>query len=476
MIPPPPLDEFDFSSDFPREAGFGATFDFSDDFGVNFGAAFSFDSQFGDSSISSGSRSFQYDNVEQNLQLRRRRHRRQRQPNRCFQIKSMKKSCWYLNFTKPGMTHNLTHELSSSDCFGKIHSWFHMPLVKVEVLTSTLINRGYIVPLRSHHCRSEFQERSELLVMSVLHLLASGASFQSCKVLCNISTLEVRTFFFLFLDAIIDMKYEYVSLPQNMTELNHVFKYYKDVGLPGCVGSMDVVHVKWAHCPAGDYNRAKGKEGHPTLAFQCIIDYNCQILSFYGPQFGTRNNKDIVKMDVNVKAIQTKQIFKDSYWRYYNSEESVLFERGMYLICDNGYLRWPTFICPYAQVDKSTVEGFFSTDIKSVCKDVECTFGIMKMLWQILNNGFKYGNIKICEKIFITCCCLHNVLIDLMERNNVRVGRGYPIEDDGVWLDGHTTNLDINAMDRFLSVRFGMRRLLWVTHLCIFQEKGTIKE
>jgi hypothetical protein len=66
-----------------------------------------------------------------------------------------------------------------------------MPLVKVEVLMSTLINRGYIVPLRLHHCRSELRERSELLVMSALHLLASGASFWSCKVLCNISTSEV---------------------------------------------------------------------------------------------------------------------------------------------------------------------------------------------------------------------------------------------------------------------------------------------
>ena len=100
----------------------------------------------------------------------------------------------------------------------------------------------------------------------------------------------------------------------------------------------------------------------------------------------------------------------------------------------------------------------------------------MKKRWQILNNGFKYCDIKICEKIFITCCCLHNFLVDLMERNNVRVGCGYPIEDDGVWLDGHTTNPDINATDRFLSVRFGMRRLLLATYLCVFQEKGAIKE
>jgi hypothetical protein len=261
--------------------------------------------------------------------------------------------------------------------------------------------------------------------MSALHLLASGASFWLCKVLCNVSTLEVRNFFPLFLDAIVNMKDEYVSLPHNLTKLNQVFKYYEAAGLSSCVGSMDVVHVKWANCPSGDFNPAKGKEGYPTLAFQCITDYNCRLMSFNGPQFGTRNDKDFVKRVVNVKAICTKPLFKYSCWCYYNVEGSVRFERGMYLICDNGYLHWPTSICLCAQVDKSTLEGYFSTNIESVCKDVECTFGITKKRWQILNNGFKYRDINICEKIFINCCCLHNFFLDLMEQNTVRVGRGY---------------------------------------------------
>jgi hypothetical protein len=45
---------------------------------------------------------------------------------------------------------------------------------------------------------------------------------------------------------------------------------YKEVGLPGAVGSVDVVHIKWSNCPAGHMNRSKGKEGYPTLAFKCI--------------------------------------------------------------------------------------------------------------------------------------------------------------------------------------------------------------
>ena len=115
----------------------------------------------------------------------------------------------------------------------------------------------------------------------------------------------------------------------------------------------------------------------------------------------------------------------------------------MYLICDNGYLLWPTSICPYSKANNATLEGFFSTNLESVQKDVECTFGILKNRWKVLNNGFKQCDIVKCEQIFIACCVLHNFLLDQMVRNHVRAGRGYPIDNDGLWLDGHTVMMKL---------------------------------
>ena len=180
-----------------------------------------------------------------------------------------------------------------------------MSLSKVEDLTNILIDRGYIIPPRSHRRRAAFRERSELLVMSALYILGSGAAFRSCNPLCGISTSEVQKFFYIFIEALVDMKEEYIFLPRNLTELNRANKDYSAAGLPGCVGSMDVVHVKWSHCPTGDHNRAKWKEGYPTLGFQCITDFNQRVMAIYGPQFGSRNDKDIVKHDDNVHATDT---------------------------------------------------------------------------------------------------------------------------------------------------------------------------
>ncbi len=39
----------------------------------------------------------------------------------------------------------------------------------------------------------------------------------------------------------------------------------------------------------------------------------------------------------------------------------------------------------------------------------------------------------------MACCCLHNFLVDDMEANVPRIGRGQPINNqDGLWLEGIT--------------------------------------
>jgi hypothetical protein len=226
--------------------------------------------------------------------------------------------------------------------------------------------------------------------MSCLYILGRAGSFRSCRALCHISTSAVRLFYHRFLDTFMETKDDY----GNIHELSRVASHYNAVGLPGACGSMDVVHIKWATCPAGDHNRAKGTEGYPTLGVQCITDYNRIIIAMYGPQFGTRNDKDIVKHDPNVMEIRDGWL-GDCQWKYYAEDGRVLVQKGMYLICDNGYLRWPVSICPFTHVGAASPEGYFSANLESVRKDVECTFGILKKWWRILNYGFQSHNMSV---------------------------------------------------------------------------------
>jgi hypothetical protein len=57
--------------------------------------------------------------------------------------------------------------------------------------------------------------------------------------------------------------------------------------------------------------------------------------------------------------------------------EFVLIEVRTFF-CNNGYLQWPEAICPYSGEPCHTLKGYFSTNLKSVRKDVKCAFGIFK--------------------------------------------------------------------------------------------------
>jgi hypothetical protein len=133
-----------------------------------------------------------------------------------YRVESVKTSCWYHEFLKPDQVRNLTNELSSSDRFSECRDFFHKLLAKVEELVDILIRHGYVWMPRSLSRHREFSECVELLVMSALHILGSGATFRCCHTLTHISSSEVSKFYFSFLDAFVDMKDEYIFLPQNV--------------------------------------------------------------------------------------------------------------------------------------------------------------------------------------------------------------------------------------------------------------------
>ena len=90
----------------------------------------------------------------------------------------------------------------------------------------------------------------------------------------------------------------------------------------------------------------------------------------------------------------------------------------------------------------------------------------------MLNDGLLYRDISKCERIFNACCCLINMMLDQMERNPVRVGRGAPIGTDGIWLDGITVATE--ATDIMWSLQFAKRRSLLAKHLLVLRKKRPI--
>lgn len=404
------------------------------------------------------------------------RSRKIRQPNRySYKFGDVMTAPFYTDYLAPDARAR-THRLGNEDRFGQFRAWFRLPLQMIEGIVDRFMVEGYVHATRRNRDPIILRAKAEVIVLACLNVLAHGTPFRCLSLNTHISASEHQMYFKMFVQMFSDCRGEYINLPRNRDQLQEVMERYRDVGLPGAMGSIDVVHCKWSKCPAGDFNRAKGKEGYPTLAFQCISDFDRRINGVFGPQWGTRNDKHIVKLDPNVKKIR-KGWYRDVKWCYYRRDGTVATDVGAYLISDNGYLRWPVTICPFMHVKQTTREGYFSSNLESVRKDVECVFGILKKRWKILDHGFKHRSMKTCSDIFVTCCCLHNMMLDVMERmpKPQRVGRGMPIGTDGIWLGNPSDLMNTEeSTNSILATQWNDRRWRLADHLKVWKSRGNI--
>ena len=107
-------------------------------------------------------------------------------------------------------------------------------------------------------------------------------------------------------------------------------------------------------------------------------------------------------------------------------------------------------------------------------KQLRTMLGILTKCWRVLNNGILFRDIDVCNKVFTTCCCLHNFLLNLMERDTIRVGRGGPLENNKILLSGNTAtnhNVETNVI---LGNKFVRRRAFLAMQLRVLKEIGPI--
>lgn len=100
------------------------------------------------------------------------------------------------------------------------------------------------------------------------------------------------------------------------------------MGLNGCVGSMDGVHVEWGKCPVAWNAFCCGKEEYPTLVFNVTVSHSGRVLSVTKSFWGARNDKTIVRYDQHIMNIKNNKIYDDVVFELYNEKGELVKKSG----------------------------------------------------------------------------------------------------------------------------------------------------
>ena len=244
-------------------------------------------------------------------------------------------------------------------------------------------------------------------ILACLRILGRGLDYDTVAWESGLSESLLKKFFPKFVQWLgVDVYADEVTVPSGEL-LQHALKVYAKHGYPGCMCSVDGVHVAWDCCPSGSRWEYTGKEGYPTLAFNVCVTHTREIIHVSGPVPGKTNDLTQARYDAFLTKLRLNQVAPDIKFELYTEEGSRKEHTGVWAMCDNGYHNWRCLMPPV----KHTQSCNWSRMLESMRKDVECTFGILKKRFRVLRIPMLYRSHEMIGHIFNSCCVLHNLLL-----------------------------------------------------------------
>jgi Plant transposon protein len=257
----------------------------------------------------------------------------------------------------------------------------------------------------------------ELLLLGAIRYLGRGWCFDDLEELTSISEECHRQFFHTFIKWGSSFLYKkYVVAPKTKEELATHIKEMEEAGLHGCIGSVDATHIGMLRCHYARWNHHKGpKEGCPARTYNIVVNHRRQILSSTTGHPGRWNDKTLITFDAFVMDVKNNKIFNDYIFhlKKRNTDNTVTEVKyhSAWFLCDNGY---PSLACMVPPMKEPIFwkDCRFTEWLESMRKDVECTFGILKGRFRVLKTGIRLHGIEATDNIWLTCCALHNFLLE----------------------------------------------------------------
>jgi DDE superfamily endonuclease len=281
------------------------------------------------------------------------------------------------------------------------------------------------VEIKQHHLFARWSRRNavgddpspiELLLLGALRYLGRGLTFDDLEEYSSISEETHRRFFHAFVHwGEIVLFPQHVRMPSTAAEYQRHRKEFDEAGMTGAGFSTDATNVIMWRCSHNLRQAHLGfKSSHPSRSYNLTCNHRKEILYTTTGHPARWNDKTLAFMDEFLIGIHDGRLLQDVQYSLLsrNSNNEIVETKylGAWGITDNGYHKWPCTQAPGKSHILRTEERF-SEWLESMRKDVECTFGILKGRWRILQTGIRVHGVVATDRIWLTCCALHNRLL-----------------------------------------------------------------
>jgi hypothetical protein len=228
---------------------------------------------------------------------------------------------------------------------------FRMPYQLYQVLIEVILNEKWFPKYSDSgegpmDCTKNRGASLQVKVLSVLRVLGRGVTFDECYDGSGCGEESIRVFFHLFTERFCESLFmETVKPPITAIEISQATRIYQSMGMGPAVGSTDCTHIQLGNCPHNFRITCTGKSGKPTMVYSVTASHQRKILYCSSGFAGSKNDKHISRLDSFITAVGAESIYRNFEWTMDVTETCTVQRKGVFLICDGGYHKWPHMIC-----------------------------------------------------------------------------------------------------------------------------------
>lgn len=188
---------------------------------------------------------------------------------------------------------------------------------------------------------------------------------------------------------------------------NVVAMHKEQHGIDGMLGSLDVMKVPWGNCPTAWKGQFEGKEGHPTIGLEAVVDYN---LWFWHDALGFPGALN----DINIwERSPLFESFQDGTFEELDFDYVINGEcfSELFVLVDGIYPHLSRFLQaitePTIKIDK-----YFTGWQESKRKDVEQGFGVLQKKFHFLVHDIQLHDREDIFYAVRACIAMHNMMVE----------------------------------------------------------------